>query len=106
MTLGPVMGSGGLAVMLPPSALGVILAATANSSVGEFLLAIIVPGLMMARPMQSIVVVHVAIGHRAVTRRQTTSGAEAPRHRGLCVSARHHHLRRHRPDFLGIATPT
>jgi len=30
MTLGPVMGSGGLAVMLPPSALGVILAATAN----------------------------------------------------------------------------
>src|SRR5437868_5720110 len=37
-----------LAVMLPPSALGVILAATANLSVGEFLLSIIVPGLMMA----------------------------------------------------------
>src|SRR5262249_13490057 len=48
MTLGPVMGSGGLAVMLPPSALGVILAATANLPVGEFLLSIIVPGLMMA----------------------------------------------------------
>ena len=30
MTLGPIMGSGGLAVMMPPSALGVILAATAN----------------------------------------------------------------------------
>src|SRR5215471_980567 len=48
MTLGPVMGSGGLAVMLPPSALGVILAATADLPVGEFLLSIIVPGLMMA----------------------------------------------------------
>jgi len=48
MTLGPVMGSGGLAVMIPPSALGVILAATADISVGEFLLSIIVPGLLMA----------------------------------------------------------
>ena len=34
MTLGPIMGSGGLAVMIPPSALGVILAATADISVG------------------------------------------------------------------------
>src|SRR5262245_7477178 len=48
MTLGPIMGSGGLAVMIPPSALGVILAATADISVGEFLMSIIVPGLMMA----------------------------------------------------------
>jgi tripartite ATP-independent transporter DctM subunit len=48
MTLGPVMGSGGLAVMIPPSALGVILAATADISVGQFLMSIIVPGLMMA----------------------------------------------------------
>lgn len=48
MTLGPVMGSGGLAVMIPPSALGVILAATADISVGDFLLSIVVPGLLMA----------------------------------------------------------
>ena len=48
MTLGPVMGSGGLAVMIPPSALGVILAATSDISVGAFLMSIIVPGLMMA----------------------------------------------------------
>jgi tripartite ATP-independent transporter DctM subunit len=57
MTLGPVMGSGGLAVMLPPSALGVILASTANLAVGEFLLAIIVPGLMMAASYAIYVVV-------------------------------------------------
>lgn len=48
MTLGPVMGSGGLAIMIPPSALGVILAATADISVGDFLLSIVVPGLLMA----------------------------------------------------------
>src|SRR6185437_11817134 len=50
-------GSGALAVMLPPSALGVILAATANLSVGEFLLSIIVPGLMMAASYAIYVVV-------------------------------------------------
>jgi tripartite ATP-independent transporter DctM subunit len=48
MTLGPILGSGGLAIMIPPSALGVLLAAIANFSVGDFLVAIIVPGLLMA----------------------------------------------------------
>src|SRR5262249_35668299 len=37
MTLGPVMGSGGLAVMLPPSALPVILSPTAAPSARQFL---------------------------------------------------------------------
>ena len=48
MTLGPVMASGGLAIMIPPSALGVLLAALAQFSVGDFLVAIIVPGLLMS----------------------------------------------------------
>jgi len=48
MTLGPIMGAGGLAIMIPPSALGVLLAALGQFSVGDFLIAIIVPGLMMA----------------------------------------------------------
>ena len=48
MTLGPVMASGGLAIMIPPSALGVLLAALGQFSVGDFLIAIIVPGLMMS----------------------------------------------------------
>lgn len=48
MTLGPILGSGGLAIMIPPSALGVLLAAIGNFSVGEFLVAIIVPGILMA----------------------------------------------------------
>ena len=48
MTLGPILGSGGLAIMIPPSALGVLLAAIGDFSVGEFLVAIIIPGLLMA----------------------------------------------------------
>jgi tripartite ATP-independent transporter DctM subunit len=57
MTLGPIMGSGGLAVMLPPSALGVILAATADISVGALLMAIIVPGLLMALSLAAYVLI-------------------------------------------------
>ncbi len=48
MTLGPILGSGGLAIMIPPSALGVLLAAIGNFSVGGFLMAIVIPGLLMA----------------------------------------------------------
>ncbi|MBW1997054.1 MAG: TRAP transporter large permease subunit [Deltaproteobacteria bacterium] len=48
MTLGPILGSGGLAIMIPPSALGVLLASLALFSVGKFLIAIIIPGIIMA----------------------------------------------------------
>jgi tripartite ATP-independent transporter DctM subunit len=48
MTLGPILGSAGLAIMIPPSSLGVVAAAIGEFSVGKFLVAIIVPGLVMA----------------------------------------------------------
>jgi len=48
MSLGPILGSGGLAMMIPPSATAVLLAATAEISVGRTLMAICVPGLLMA----------------------------------------------------------
>ncbi len=47
MTLGPIMGCGTLAAMIPPSALGVLLACLAQISVGDFLLSIVFPGLLM-----------------------------------------------------------
>jgi tripartite ATP-independent transporter DctM subunit len=48
MSIGPIMGAGGLAMMIPPSVLGVTLAAMGRFSVGDFLIAIIIPGLLMA----------------------------------------------------------
>ena len=48
MSIGPLLGSGGLAIMIPPSALGVILAVVANVSVGKLLIAIVIPGILMA----------------------------------------------------------
>lgn len=48
MTLGPLMASGGLAVMIPPSGLAVLLAVIGEFSVGDTLVAIVLPGLLLA----------------------------------------------------------
>lgn len=48
MSVGPLLGSGGLAVMMPHSALGVILAVIAGVSVGKLLIGIIIPGFLLA----------------------------------------------------------
>ncbi len=48
MTYGPILASGGLAQMIPPSGLAVLLGAIAEVSIGRILVAIIVPGLLMA----------------------------------------------------------
>jgi len=48
ISMGPILASGGLAIMIPPSALGVLLASLGKISVGDFLIAIIIPGLLMA----------------------------------------------------------
>ncbi|QTF92705.1 TRAP transporter large permease subunit [Halomonas sp. BM-2019] len=48
MSLGPIIGSAGLAIMIPPSALAVVLGVVAEISIGRLLIAIIAPGLLMA----------------------------------------------------------
>jgi tripartite ATP-independent transporter DctM subunit len=55
------MGAGGLAIMIPPSALGVLLAALGQFSVGDFLVAIIIPGLMMSVAYAIYIVVRCTI---------------------------------------------
>lgn len=48
MTIGPIMGSGALAMLIPPSILAVILATLVEVSVGGMLIAGILPGLLLA----------------------------------------------------------
>ncbi len=48
MTLGPIVGSGCLAALIPPSALAIFLGAIGKISIGKLLIAIILPGLLMA----------------------------------------------------------
>lgn len=48
MALGPIMGGGALAIIIPPSGMAVVLATLAGISVGELLIAGLIPGLVMA----------------------------------------------------------
>jgi len=48
MTLGPILGTGGIAMIIPPSALAIILGTLARMSIGGLLMAGIIPGLIMA----------------------------------------------------------
>ena len=48
MSLGPVLGSAGLAVMIPPSGLAIYIGALGFISIGRILLGIVFPGLIMA----------------------------------------------------------
>lgn len=47
MSVGPIMGVGGLAMLIPPSALAVILASIGQISVGRILMAGVIPGLIL-----------------------------------------------------------
>ena len=48
MAIGPIMGVGGLAMIIPPSALAVVLGGLGKISIGKLLIAGILPGLLIA----------------------------------------------------------
>ena len=48
MSIGPILGTGGLAMLIPPSALAVLLGTLAELDIGKLLIAGIVPGLILA----------------------------------------------------------
>lgn len=48
LSMGPIMGVGGLAVIIPPSALTVLLATLGQTDVGDLLIAGVIPGLILA----------------------------------------------------------
>jgi tripartite ATP-independent transporter DctM subunit len=48
MSLGPILGAGGLAMIIPPSILAVLLASVAKISIARLLIAGVVPGIVLA----------------------------------------------------------
>ena len=57
MSLGPVMGSAGLDIMIPPSALAVLLGTLAHIPVGDILGGGVVPGLLMAALFATYIII-------------------------------------------------
>jgi len=48
MSIGPILGTGGLAIIIPPSAIAVLLATLAKIDIGDVLIGGILPGLLLA----------------------------------------------------------
>lgn len=56
MTIGPLIGSGGLAMIVPPSAMAVILGSIAEISIGQLLISGFLPGLIIALMYSSYII--------------------------------------------------
>lgn len=56
MSLGPIMGSGGIAMLIPPSALAVLCGAIGEISISRILIGIIIPGLVVAAIMAAYII--------------------------------------------------
>ncbi|MSP51293.1 MAG: TRAP transporter large permease [Alphaproteobacteria bacterium] len=65
MAMGPIQGSAGLAILIPPSALGVLLGSLAEINISALLIAGIVPGLVLAAMYIALVAVQVRIDPQA-----------------------------------------
>ena len=68
MAFGPVLGAGGLAVIIPPSALAVLLGSLAQIDVGALLLAGAIPGLLLTAMYIALIAVQVRIDPSAAPR--------------------------------------
>jgi tripartite ATP-independent transporter DctM subunit len=58
MSVGPIIGVGGLAMLIPPSALAVILASIAQVSVGGLLVAGVIPGIILGAMFFTYIILH------------------------------------------------
>lgn len=60
-SMGPIMAVGGIAVLIPPSALAVLLASITEKSISQLLIAGIVPGVLMATMFFAYVIIRCSI---------------------------------------------
>ena len=61
MAMGPILGTGGLAMIIPPSTLAVLLGSLAGIDIGALLIAGIVPGVILALMYVVLIMLQVAI---------------------------------------------
>ncbi|MGU3576159.1 TRAP transporter large permease subunit [Brucellaceae bacterium C25G] len=61
LAIGPVLGSGALAILIPPSTLAIVLASVGGFSIAKTLVAIIVPGIMLAIAYVAYIVIRATL---------------------------------------------
>ncbi len=65
MAMGPILGVGGLAMIIPPSGLAVLLGSIAKIDVGRLLIAGVVPGLLLAVLYSALILAQVKLDPKA-----------------------------------------
>jgi tripartite ATP-independent transporter DctM subunit len=65
MSIGPILGTGGLAMIIPPSALAVLLGSLARVDIGALLIAGVVPGLVLALLYAGVILIKVKMDPEA-----------------------------------------
>jgi len=65
MSMGPILGTGGLAMIIPPSSLGVLLASIAGVDVGALLIAGILPGFVLASLYAGMITLQLVVNPEA-----------------------------------------
>ncbi len=65
MSMGPILGTGGLAMIIPPSALAVLLASLAEIDIGKLLIAGVLPGLVLAILYSILIYIQVKVDPEA-----------------------------------------
>lgn len=61
LAIGPVLGSGALAILIPPSTLAIVLASVGGFSIAKTLVAIIVPGILLAIAYVTYIVIRATL---------------------------------------------
>jgi tripartite ATP-independent transporter DctM subunit len=65
MVIGPILGAGGLAMLIPPSALAVLLGSLARIDIGALLVAGLLPGLILASLYAAMIVIRARLDPEA-----------------------------------------
>jgi tripartite ATP-independent transporter DctM subunit len=84
MSVGPIVGVGGLAMLIPPSALAVVLASIGRMSVGKILVAGVIPGLILGAFFAGYIVLNAWL-HPSVAPRYHAESASLSRRLYLTV---------------------
>ena len=86
MSLGPILGTGGLAILIPPSALIVLLGSVAQVDVGKLLLAGVLPGFVLALLYAAVIGVQVLLDPSAAPAYQPERASRAEKLRIVAVN--------------------
>lgn len=86
MSMGPILGTGGLAMIIPPSNLGVLLASIASIDVGKLLVAGLIPGIVLAVLYSGLIVLQVLLNPNAAPGYDIDPSNWRQKARAVCIN--------------------